>query len=378
MKTVLVTGAGGYIGSTLCRMLLEAGERVIGVDRYFFGTDFLSGVFSNPNYRPLKKDIRDMMPTDFEGVDAVCDLAALSNDPSGDLDPELTESINHWGRLRVAKAARQAGVPRYVLASSCSVYGQSPGIDLSEDANPRPLTVYAKANLGAERDILPLASDRFSVTVLRQATMFGLSARMRFDLVINLMTLNAVQKSKIFVLGGGKQWRPVIHVADTSRAFMQVLETDPSVVNGEIFNVGATNLQVVSLAYIVRENLPFPIQMDVVPDDPDKRNYNVSFEKIRRRLNYATQYTPADGVREIYEALKNGRTGPEAHTYTVNWYRQMLAAKALLDSVMMNGRLLDWRDGNGFPADFAADLPLGGNGEAAFHGLAHGQDLLKN
>lgn len=340
MKTIVITGAGGYIGSVLSTLLLESGYRVIGVDRYFFGTNFLNGVFSNPNYQPVKKDVRDILPSDLEGVDAVCDLAALSNDPSGDLDPDLTHAINHYGRLSVAKAAKNAGVPRYVLASSCSVYGQSPGIDLEEDAEPKPITVYAKANLAAERDILPLADDRFSVTVLRQATVFGLSPRMRFDLVINLMTLNAVQKSQIFVLGGGKQWRPIVHVADTSRAFMQVLESDPCVVNGEIFNVGATNLQVLSLAYIVRENLPFPIQMQVVPDDPDKRNYNVSFDKMRGKLGYTTQYTPADGVREIYEALKTGRTGPEAHTYTVNWYRQMLDAKALLDSVMINGRLL--------------------------------------
>jgi nucleoside-diphosphate-sugar epimerase len=341
MKTILVTGAGGYIGSTLSTMLLEAGHRVIGVDRYFFGTGFLSPVLSNSHYCSVRKDVRDMTPGDFEGVDGVCDLAALSNDPSGDLDPELTEAINHRGRLRVARAAKEAGVPRYVLASSCSVYGQSPGIDLSEEAIPKPITTYAKANLGAEREILPLADDRFTVTVLRQATVFGLSKRMRFDLVINLMTLNAVQKSQIFVLGGGKQWRPIVHVADTSRAFLTVLGSDPSLVNGEIFNVGATNLQVLSLAYIVRENLPFPIQMDVVPDDPDKRNYNVSFEKIRTKLGYTARYTAADGVREIYEALKTGHTGPEPHTYTVNWYRQMIAAKALLDSVMINGRLLN-------------------------------------
>lgn len=341
MKTILVTGAGGYIGSTLSSMLLDAGYRVIGLDRYFFGTAFLEDIFAHPQFTPIKRDIRDITPADFEGVDGVCDLAALSNDPSGDLDPNLTHAINHHGRVRVAKAAREAGVRRYVLASSCSVYGQADSTDLLEEFEPKPLTVYAKANLAAERDILPLAGDKFVVTVLRQATVFGLSRRMRFDLVINLMTLNAVQKGQIFVLGGGKQWRPIVHVADTSRAFMHVLESDPCVINGEVYNVGATNTQVLSLAYIVRENIPFPLQMQVVPDDPDKRNYNVSFEKIRKALGYRAKHTAADGVREVYDALKTGRTGPDPHTYTVNWYKQLLEAKALLDRVMIGGRLLN-------------------------------------
>jgi nucleoside-diphosphate-sugar epimerase len=211
---------------------------------------------------------------------------------------------------------------------------------LHEKSEPKPLTVYAKANLMAERDVLPLADGRFTVTVLRQATVFGLSRRMRFDLVINLMTLNAVQKGQIYVLGGGKQWRPVVHVADTAKAFLRVLESDSNVVNGEIFNVGATNMQVLSLAYIVRENIPFPVQMEVVPDDPDKRNYNVSFEKIKGQLNYQTKYSPTDGVREIYEALKMGTTSPEPYSYTVKWYNQIIAAKALIDRVMIDGRLL--------------------------------------
>ncbi len=340
MKTIVVTGAGGYIGSALSALLLSSGYRVIGLDRYFFGTDFLKDLFTNPSFTPVKKDIRDLTPADFEGVDGVCDLAALSNDPTGDLDPELTDSINHRGRAGVLKLAKEAGVPRYILASSCSVYGKAEGTDLTEECEPKPLTVYAQANLRAERAVLPQADGRTSVTVLRQATVFGLSRRMRFDLVINLMTLNAVQKGQIFVLGGGRQWRPIVHVSDTARAFLQVLESDPCTVSGEIFNVGATNLQVLSLAYIVRENIPFPIQMQVVPDDPDKRNYNVSFDKIRNKLGYQTLRTPAEGVREIYEALKTGVIAPDPHTYTVKWYNQILEAKALLDRVMIGGRLL--------------------------------------
>jgi nucleoside-diphosphate-sugar epimerase len=341
MKSILVTGAGGYIGSTLSSMLLDAGYHVIGFDRFFFGTNSLKDLFEHPNFTAVQKDIREIQPADLENVYGVCDLAALSNDPTGDLNPELTNSINHAGRVRVATLAKQVGVQRYILASSCSVYGESDGRDLDEHSEPKPLTTYARANLAAERDVLPLADGKFTVTVLRQATVFGLSRRMRFDLVINLMTLNAVQKGRIFVLGGGRQWRPIVHVSDTSRAFMQILELDSALVNGEIFNVGTTNLQVLSLAYVVRENIPFPIDMQVVPDDPDKRNYNVSFDKIRKNLGFVPQATPADGVREVYEALKTGRTAPDPETYTVSWYKQILEAKALLDRVMINGRLLN-------------------------------------
>jgi len=340
MKTILVTGAGGYIGSTLCSLLLEARYRVIGYDRYFFGLDLIDDLAAHPEFKAVKADVRDIEARDLEGVYGVCDLAALSSDPSCDLNPALTAEINHKGRLRVAEKAREAGVKRYVLASSCSIYGQADATHLVETSEPKPLTAYASANLSAERSILPLAGPDFTVSVLRQATVFGLSRRMRFDLVINLMTLNAVQKNKIFIMGGGQQWRPIIHVADTARGFICILEADPALVNGEVFNVGDTNLQVHSLANIVRENLPFPVEMEVIPDDPDKRTYNVSFDKINRVLGFKTKLSPADGVREIYEALKLGRTGPYPNTYTVKWYKQILDAHALINRVMLNGRLI--------------------------------------
>lgn len=339
MNTVLVTGAGGYIGSTLVQLLIESGYRVIGLDRYFFGKDLLGDILLAENFTPVIKDIRDIEPKDLEGVDAVCDLAALSNDPSGDLDPALTFSINHAGRVRVAKMAKAAGVRRYVFASSCSVYGHGDG-QLDETSQTHPVTTYAKANLAAEQEILPLATADFCVTVLRQATVFGLSKRMRFDLVINLMTLNAVEKGRLFVTGGGRQWRPLVHVADTSRAFIRVLEANPVKVNGEIFNVGALNMQVLGIAYTVREAIPFPIDMQVVPDDLDKRNYNVSFDKIFRALDFSARVTVPDGAREIYEAIKLGRIAAEPQTYTVGWYKRLLEAKALVDRVMLNDRLL--------------------------------------
>jgi nucleoside-diphosphate-sugar epimerase len=337
---VLITGVGGYIGSTLAEVLLAQGIRVTGVDRFFFGEDLVADLARNPSFTPVKKDIRDLAESDFAGVDAVCDLAALSNDPSGEIDPELTHAINHRGRLHVAATAKAAGVRRYILASSCSVYGAGKTADLDERSEPNPISTYAKANLAAERSVLPLAAPGFTVTVLRQATVFGLSRRMRFDLAINLMTLNAVEKARIFVLGGGRQWRPIVHVRDTSRAFLEVLRADPNLVTGEIFNVGLQNTQILSLAYIVRENIPFPIELQVVPDDPDKRDYNVSFAKIRERLGYSAEFTPDQGVHEIYEALKTGRISPVPTTYTVAWYKKIIEAQKLVESVTLNGRLL--------------------------------------
>jgi nucleoside-diphosphate-sugar epimerase len=342
LDTVLVTGAGGYIGATVVDTLLAAGKNVIGLDRYFFGEDLLGLTRANPSFRLVRKDVRDVTADDVAGVDAVCDLAALSNDPAGALDETLTYAINHEARARLARLAKASGVRRYVLASSCSVYGSGGDDSLTETSPAFPISTYAKANLKAEVDVLALADNQFTVTALRQATVFGLAKRMRFDLVINLMTLNAVQNGKIFVTGGGRQWRPVIHVRDTARAFALVLAADAGTVNGEVFNVGSSthNYQVLSMAYIVRENLPFPITLDVVPDDSDARNYNVSFEKIGRRLAFEPQFTPADGVREIYEALKSGRIDTGIKTVTVRWYQHLMEAKRLADALSINGRIL--------------------------------------
>lgn len=342
VATVLVTGAGGYIGVTLVDRLLAAGKKVIGLDRYFFGDDVFGDTLSHPAFRLLRKDVRDATPADLVGVDAICDLAALSNDPAGALDEALTYAINHEGRARLARLAKAAGVARYVLASSCSVYGSSQEEHLTEASRAAPVSTYAKANLKAEQDVLPLASPDFVVTTLRQATVFGLSKRMRFDLVINLMTLNAVEKGKIFVTGGGRQWRPVVHVQDTARAFEVALAADPAAVNGEVFNVGGTdqNYQVLSLAYIVRESLPFRIDLDVVPDDNDVRNYNVSFDKIARVLGFRPERTPGEGAREIYEGLKLGRVDTGMKTVTVRWYQHLLEAKRLADALSIDGRIL--------------------------------------
>jgi len=220
---VLVTGGAGYIGSILSRLLLKKGYDVTIVDRLFFGKGSLRDVEDRIDL--VKDDIRWFKPEILKDVDAVFDLASLSNDPSGELDPQKTLEINYKGRVRVANLAKKHGIARYVLASTCSVYGFQEDL-ITEQSNLNPLTTYAKANVQAEKEILPLAGDRFSVTALRQATVYGYSPRMRFDLAINGMVLGFFKNGKIPIMRDGKQWRPFVHVQDTSDAFIKVIEAE--------------------------------------------------------------------------------------------------------------------------------------------------------
>ncbi len=342
MRTILITGAGGYIGTTLTDMLLEKGYRVLGYDRYFFGKQLFAETLEHKNFVLIQKDIRECEVDDFIDVDCVCDLAALSNDPTGDLDPGLTRSINYKGRSRIAEKAKQAGVTRYILGSSCSVYGNGQGTMLTESSPVHPLTEYAMANYDAEKTAFELASSSFCVTALRQATLYGLSKRMRFDLALNIMTLHAVQKGCIRVLGGGEQWRPFLHVRDTARAFMIILEAALEKVNQQIFNVGSNeqNYKILTLAYIIRENIPFPLQVEVMPGDKDKRNYKVSFDKIHDILGFSCRYSLEDGVREIYQALKRGSTNAGLKTLTVGWYKYLLEMEDVIEEIQLEGKLL--------------------------------------
>jgi nucleoside-diphosphate-sugar epimerase len=336
----MVTGAGGYIGTQLVRDLVKAGHGVTAVDRFFFGKEPLSEFVNNKQVTIKQKDIRDLDQNDFKGHDAVCDLACLSNDPAGEIDPQLTYSINRDGRIHVAKTAKQAGVSKYIISSSCSVYGKGEEPQLSETSKTNPISVYAKSTLEAEQQNLSIANNNFSVTALRNATVFGLSSRMRFDLVVNLMTLTAFQKGRIIVMGGGLQWRPLVHLSDVSRAFSNVISSDLEKVSQEIFNIGLDNFQIKNLAYLVREELPFPIEIDFAPDDADKRDYNVVFRKAQEKLGFKAEVGVIQGVKEIYQALKLGKVDIGPKTVTVNWYRNIIEAKKLLDSVLLDGRVI--------------------------------------
>lgn len=340
MAHVLVTGGGGYIGTVLCKELLRQGHSVRLIDRFYFGEEMLHQVNGLPGMTVVKKDIRDIDEIDMAGIDAVCDLAALSNDPSAEIDPDLTWQINHLGRVKVARTAKRAGVPRYVLSSSCSVYGMGLSQALTEEGETAPLTIYAKAALRAEEDTLAMNDTSFSVTVLRNSTVFGLSPRMRFDLVVNRMTLDAVKHGRINVAGRGVQWRPFVHVKDVARAFQRSIEAPMSAVHGQIFNVGLCNFQVISIAYLVREALPFPLEIFMAANGTDMRSYNVSFEKATERLGFTATTSLVDGIREVYEGLKFGHVDDTPETSTVNWYRGILQAKKLIDSIALNGRVI--------------------------------------
>lgn len=321
---ILVTGGAGYLGSVLVPILLSRGYRVKVFDRFFFGREPLNGVVGNKSLQLITGDVRFIKENMLEGVEAIIDLAALSNDALGELNPEITLDINFRSRVRLVDKAKKAGVRKYILASSCSVYGFYNGL-LDENSTTSPKTTYAKASLLAEKGVLKRCNDNFSVTVLRLGTLFGVSPRMRFDVVVNSMALSLFKKGNIIVYGGA-QWRPLVHVSDAAYAFLLSLEADKKYVSGEIFNIGATSqsVQIYTLAKkILREISP---RADLLHMDTthDTRSYKVSCEKIKKILNYKTSITPVSGVREVYQALQSGKVSDTRKTKTFEWYKGLL------------------------------------------------------
>jgi len=336
---ILVTGGGGYVGSNLIPKLIEEGHYVKCLDRFFFGTEFLSSFKDTHKIELIQDDIRWFEPKIFDDVDVVFDLAALSNDPVGELNPEKTFEINHLGRVRVATECKKHDVPKYVLASSASVYGQQKTM-ADESTQVFPITAYSKANREAEIDVLKLKDKEFCVSVMRFSSLYGYSPRMRFDISVNSMVLDLFKTGKIAVRGKNNQ-RPFLHVQDAVDAYKLILNIDSNLINGEIFNVGSEeqNYSIGQLAEIIAKSIGIEYKLEL-GDSNDHRSYSASFEKIRNTMNFRPTRSLSDGAKEIYAKLQSNQITNFTKTITLKWYQHIQSDPQLSKMLKINGKLL--------------------------------------
>ena len=301
---VLVTGNLGYVGNVLTRMLLNQKFEVIGCDVGFYPQGFLG--LENSGCDQIKKDIRDLSIEDLKDVSAICHLAALSNDPLGEIDSNLTEDINYKATIRLAKLAKEANVEKFVFSSSCSSYGMNEKI-VNEESELIPLTAYAKSKVNSERAISEISSNNFCTTNLRSATAYGLSDSIRLDLVVNNLTCSAFTTNQVKLLSDGTAWRPLVHVEDMSNAFISVLNAKNSEVNGQAFNVGTNedNYTVKEIAQKVECVVPNSNITYAKYAAKDSRSYKVDFSKIKQQLGFETKWSLEKAIKEIYDLLKS-------------------------------------------------------------------------